>query len=56
MEVEAISLFEPECGAREIKLVTAALPLHTLLDEGQIQYINKTMNDTASNVGASAAI
>jgi dTDP-4-amino-4,6-dideoxygalactose transaminase len=33
-----------------------ALPLHTQLDEGQVQYIVKTLKDTATNVGAGAAI
>ncbi len=33
-----------------------ALPLHTLLDEEQVQYIVKTLKDTATNVGAGAAI
>jgi len=33
-----------------------ALPLHTGLDEEQVQYIVKTLKDTASNVGAGAAI
>ncbi len=33
-----------------------ALPLHTLLDEAQVQYIVKTLKDTATNVGAGAAI
>jgi len=33
-----------------------ALPLHTQLDEEQVQYIIKTLKDTASNVGAGAAI
>jgi dTDP-4-amino-4,6-dideoxygalactose transaminase len=33
-----------------------ALPLHTLLDEEQVQHIVKTLKDTATNVGAGAAI
>jgi dTDP-4-amino-4,6-dideoxygalactose transaminase len=33
-----------------------ALPLHTQLDEEQVQYIVKTLKDTATNVGAGAAI
>ena len=33
-----------------------ALPLHTQLDERQVQYIVKTLKDTATNVGAGAAI
>ncbi len=33
-----------------------ALPLHTQLDEAQVQYIVKTLKDTATNVGAGAAI
>ena len=33
-----------------------ALPLHTQLDEEQIQYIVKTLKETATNVGAGAAI
>ncbi|MDD2926766.1 DegT/DnrJ/EryC1/StrS family aminotransferase [Rhodoferax sp.] len=33
-----------------------ALPLHTELDEEQVQYIIKTLKDTATNVGAGAAI
>ncbi|WP_180125043.1 DegT/DnrJ/EryC1/StrS aminotransferase family protein [Rhodoferax sp. BLA1] len=33
-----------------------ALPLHTHLDEEQVQYIVKTLKDTASNVGAGATI
>lgn len=33
-----------------------ALPLHTGLDPAQIQYIVKTLKDTATNVGAGAAI
>ena len=33
-----------------------ALPLHTQLDQAQIEYIVKTLKDTASNVGAGAAI
>jgi perosamine synthetase len=33
-----------------------ALPLHTLLDEDQVRYIVKTLKDTATNVGAGAAI
>ncbi|MBH1957066.1 MAG: DegT/DnrJ/EryC1/StrS family aminotransferase [Burkholderiales bacterium] len=33
-----------------------ALPLHTQLDETQIQYIVTTLKDTATNVGAGAAI
>jgi dTDP-4-amino-4,6-dideoxygalactose transaminase len=33
-----------------------ALPLHTLLDEAHVQYIVKTLKDTATNVGAGAAI
>jgi dTDP-4-amino-4,6-dideoxygalactose transaminase len=33
-----------------------ALPLHTQLDEQQVQYIVKTLKDTATNVGAGAAI
>ena len=33
-----------------------ALPLHTQLDEQHIQYIVKTLKDTATNVGAGAAI
>jgi len=33
-----------------------ALPLHTGLDEEQVQYIVKTLKDTATNVGAGAAI
>ncbi|MBB5462576.1 MULTISPECIES: DegT/DnrJ/EryC1/StrS aminotransferase family protein [Paraburkholderia] len=33
-----------------------ALPLHTLLDTDQVKYIVKTLKDTATNVGAGAAI
>lgn len=33
-----------------------ALPLHTQLDAGQVSYIVKTLKDTATNVGAGAAI
>jgi dTDP-4-amino-4,6-dideoxygalactose transaminase len=33
-----------------------ALPLHTQLDEEQVRYIVKTLKDTATNVGAGAAI
>ena len=33
-----------------------ALPLHTQLDAGQVGYIVKTLKDTATNVGAGAAI
>ncbi len=33
-----------------------ALPLHTLLDADQVKYIVKTLKDTATNVGAGAAI
>lgn len=33
-----------------------ALPLHTQLDETQVTYIVKTLKDTATNVGAGAAI
>jgi len=33
-----------------------ALPLHTLLDADQVRYIVKTLKDTATNVGAGAAI
>jgi dTDP-4-amino-4,6-dideoxygalactose transaminase len=33
-----------------------ALPLHTQMDEEQVQYIIKTLKDTATNVGAGAAI
>lgn len=33
-----------------------ALPLHTGLDEEQVKYIVKTVKDTATNVGAGAAI
>src|ERR1035437_9683413 len=33
-----------------------ALPLHTLLDASQVEYIVKTLKDTATNVGAGAAI
>lgn len=33
-----------------------ALPLHTQLDATQVQYIVKTLKDTATNVGAGAAI
>ena len=33
-----------------------ALPLHTQLDEIQVQYIVTTLKDTATNVGAGAAI
>ncbi|CAM3710405.1 DegT/DnrJ/EryC1/StrS family aminotransferase [Polaromonas hydrogenivorans] len=33
-----------------------ALPLHTQLDETQVQYIVTTLKDTATNVGAGAAI
>ncbi|MFZ3029225.1 DegT/DnrJ/EryC1/StrS family aminotransferase, partial [Rhodoferax sp.] len=33
-----------------------ALPLHTRLDQEQVQYIIKTLKDTATNVGAGAAI
>jgi perosamine synthetase len=33
-----------------------ALPLHTRLDETQVQYIVTTLKDTATNVGAGAAI
>lgn len=33
-----------------------ALPLHTQLDPDQIKYIVKTLKDTATNVGAGAAI
>jgi dTDP-4-amino-4,6-dideoxygalactose transaminase len=33
-----------------------ALPLHTQLDEEQVQYIVKTLKGTATNVGAGAAI
>ena len=33
-----------------------ALPLHTQLDETQVQYIITTLKDTATNVGAGAAI
>jgi dTDP-4-amino-4,6-dideoxygalactose transaminase len=33
-----------------------ALPLHTQLDEAQVTYIIKTLKDTATNVGAGAAI
>jgi dTDP-4-amino-4,6-dideoxygalactose transaminase len=33
-----------------------ALPLHTLLDATQVGYIVKTLKDTATNVGAGAAI
>lgn len=33
-----------------------ALPLHTQLDEVQVQYIVTTLKDTATNVGAGAAI
>lgn len=33
-----------------------ALPLHTALDAEQIKYIVKTLKDTATNVGAGAAI
>jgi dTDP-4-amino-4,6-dideoxygalactose transaminase len=33
-----------------------ALPLHTQLDEDQIRHIVKTLKDTATNVGAGAAI
>ena len=33
-----------------------ALPLHTLLDAGQVKYIVKTLKDTATNAGAGAAI
>ena len=35
---------------------TLALPLHTQLDESQVQYIIKTLKDTATNVGAGAPI
>ena len=35
---------------------TLALPLHTQLDESQVQYIVKSLKDTATNVGAGAAI
>jgi dTDP-4-amino-4,6-dideoxygalactose transaminase len=33
-----------------------ALPLHTQLDDEQVKYIVKTLKDTATNVGAGAAI
>ena len=33
-----------------------ALPLHTQLDADQVRYIVKTLKDTATNVGAGAAI
>jgi dTDP-4-amino-4,6-dideoxygalactose transaminase len=33
-----------------------ALPLHTQLDDSQVKYIVKTLKDTATNVGAGAAI
>jgi dTDP-4-amino-4,6-dideoxygalactose transaminase len=33
-----------------------ALPLHSGLDEAQVKYIVKTVKDTATNVGAGAAI
>ena len=33
-----------------------ALPLHTELDDEQVKYIVKTLKDTATNVGAGAAI
>ncbi len=33
-----------------------ALPLHTQLDAAQVKYIVKTLKDTATNVGAGAAI
>lgn len=33
-----------------------ALPLHTALDADQVKYIVKTLKDTATNVGAGAAI
>ena len=33
-----------------------ALPLHTGLDADQVKYIVKTLKDTATNVGAGAAI
>lgn len=33
-----------------------ALPLHTQLDEAQVQYIVKTLKDTATNVGAGTPI
>lgn len=33
-----------------------ALPLHAQLDADQIGYIVKTLKDTATNVGAGAAI
>ncbi len=33
-----------------------ALPLHTKLDAAQVEYIVKTLKDTATNVGAGAAI
>jgi len=35
---------------------TLALPLHTQLDANQVKYIVKTLKDTATNVGAGAAI
>lgn len=38
-------------GARAL-----ALPLHTSLDADQVKYIVKTLKDTATNVGAGAAI